>query len=181
MTFKCEVAKRLRHDKDAAGSEAINRPLLSVAFHPSGYYIAVGFEDKVRIFHLLFDDLRFFREINIKNATCLRFSTSGHLLAAVSSKLVYIYTSFTLEQVDILKAHTAAIQDIVWSKNDQKVATVGSDGGIYVFDMFTGQKDPEHVSRNTEYTSVAFIENDMVVACGLESQHSVIQEQFFND
>ena len=49
------------------------------------------------------------------------------------------------------------------------------DGGIYIVDM--GPKDADHFSRNTEFSSVTFMENDSVVACGIESQVSVILEQ----
>ena len=44
-------------------------PLLSVAFHPSGYYIAAGFIDKLRFFHLMHDELRIFKEVPAKNCT----------------------------------------------------------------------------------------------------------------
>ena len=37
-------------------------PLLSVAFHPSGYYLAAGFRDKFRIFHVLRDELKSYKE-----------------------------------------------------------------------------------------------------------------------
>jgi cilia- and flagella-associated protein 57 len=174
-TFRCEVAKKLRNDKDSMGTESINRPLVSVAFHPSGYYLAVGFEDKVRIFHVLFEDLRFFRELNIKNSTCMRFSNGGHYLAASSQKVVYIYTSFTLEQVIILRNHSSPVQDLCWSSDDQKLVTVAFDGGVYIMD--TSPKESDHFSKNTEFSSVTFIENDSVVACGLESQVSVLYEQ----
>jgi WD40 repeat protein len=81
------------------------RALLSVAFHPSGYYLAAGFVDKVRIFHILYDDLRFFKEVNIKSATVLKFSKGGHLLAIGAGKIVYIYTAYSLELVYKLNNH----------------------------------------------------------------------------
>ena len=49
------------------------RSLLSVAFHPSGYYIAAGFVDKIRVFHILYSEMRLFREINIKQVSALKF------------------------------------------------------------------------------------------------------------
>lgn len=30
-----------------------DKPLLTLAFHPSGYYLAVGCVDKLRFFHVL--------------------------------------------------------------------------------------------------------------------------------
>jgi hypothetical protein len=39
---------------------------LSVAFHPSGYHLAVGFGDKLRFFNLLVDDLKLVHEFHLK-------------------------------------------------------------------------------------------------------------------
>jgi hypothetical protein len=34
------------------------RPLLSVAIHPSGYYMAASFIDKIRLHHILHDEFK---------------------------------------------------------------------------------------------------------------------------
>ena len=38
----------------------------SVAFHPSGFHLIVGFADKVRLMNLLMEDFRTYKEIPIK-------------------------------------------------------------------------------------------------------------------
>jgi WD40 repeat protein len=38
----------------------------SVAIHPSGMYILVGFSDKLRLMNLLIDDIRTYREFTIR-------------------------------------------------------------------------------------------------------------------
>lgn len=38
----------------------------SIALHPSGLYILVGFSDKLRLMNLLIDDIRTFKEFTIK-------------------------------------------------------------------------------------------------------------------
>jgi hypothetical protein len=40
--------------------------LFSIALHPSGLYILVGFNDKLRLQNLLIDDIRTFKEFNIR-------------------------------------------------------------------------------------------------------------------
>jgi len=57
-------------------------PLLSIAFHPSGYYLAAGFVDKLRIFHLLYNEMRMYNYINIKGCAFVKFSNGGQYLAA---------------------------------------------------------------------------------------------------
>jgi len=38
----------------------------SIALHPSGHYIMVGFNDKLRLMNVLIDDIRIFKEITIR-------------------------------------------------------------------------------------------------------------------
>ena len=38
----------------------------SIALHPSGLYILVGFSDKLRLMNLLIDDIRTFKEFPIR-------------------------------------------------------------------------------------------------------------------
>jgi WD40 repeat protein len=58
-----------------------DKPLLTLAFHPSGYYLAVGCVDKLRLFHVLNNELRPYRELGVRNAHIVKFSKGGHLLA----------------------------------------------------------------------------------------------------
>jgi len=52
--------------EDMAIREAA-KPLISVAMHPSGYYMAASFIDKIRMYHILHDELRHYKNIEIKN------------------------------------------------------------------------------------------------------------------
>lgn len=80
-TGKCELSRRYfvlekdQNHQDKLRDQA--KPLLSVAMHPSGYYMAAGFMDKVRIMHILHDELREFRTLEIKNCVKMKFSTGG--------------------------------------------------------------------------------------------------------
>ena len=38
----------------------------SIAMHPSGLYILVGFSDKLRLMNILIDDIKQFREFGIR-------------------------------------------------------------------------------------------------------------------
>lgn len=39
----------------------------SIALHPSGLYVLVGFEDKLNLMNLLIDDIKTFQEFDIKS------------------------------------------------------------------------------------------------------------------
>lgn len=59
--------------------------------------MAAGFIDRVRIMHVLHDELRDFRTLEHKNAYKLKFSNGGQYLVVVEQKNFYIYASYTLE------------------------------------------------------------------------------------
>lgn len=59
-TFKCELARKFIIAENT--SQEVS-PLLCVAIHPSGYYLAASFIDKIRIFHILNTELKLYREI----------------------------------------------------------------------------------------------------------------------
>ena len=66
----CSLGKFVTDNNDKS-------PLLSIAFHPTGYYLAAGFVDKLRVYHVLQDELKAYKELNIKNCTIMKFSTGG--------------------------------------------------------------------------------------------------------
>ena len=133
MNPKCELGSRFYVKEE--GVEL--NPLLSVAFHPSGYYLAVGFVDKLRMYHVLSEDIRKYKEIAQKSCTNLKFSNGGHLLAVCCPKqknsnyVLFIYNAYTMEQLQQLKANPGTITDVMWSHNDDYVYTCGHDGMVY--------------------------------------------------
>ena len=66
-----------------AGKDQSVKPVLSIAMHPSGYYMAAGFIDKVRIMHVLDDELREFRPLDHRNVHKMKFSTGGQFLVII--------------------------------------------------------------------------------------------------
>ena len=51
----------------------------SIALHPSGLYILVGFSDKLRLMNLLIDDIRTFKEFTIRGCREVCYSTEPSL------------------------------------------------------------------------------------------------------
>jgi hypothetical protein len=50
------------------------KPLLSVAMHPSGYYIAASFIDKIRLHHIMQDEFKHFGNIEVKDCSLMKFT-----------------------------------------------------------------------------------------------------------
>lgn len=62
----------------------------SVAIHPSGLYLLVGFTDKLKMMHILNDDLKTVRELAIRGCREVRFSHGGHLFAAANGAIIQV-------------------------------------------------------------------------------------------
>lgn len=178
-TMTCELAKKLYIvQSDAIDTSQVSdiKPLLSVAFHPSGYYLAVSFVDKVRLFHLLLDELRLFRDVSTPSSNLLKFSLGGHFLAIVSGKSIYIYKSYTLQLLTIIQEHSSPIQDIGWASKDSKLVSVGSDGFIYEFSTINFKKEKEFPSNRINYKSMTLAIDNFVVH-GVEGPQNILHER----
>ncbi|VDP93070.1 unnamed protein product [Echinostoma caproni] len=111
----------------------------SIALHPTGLYILVGFSDKLRLMNLLIDDIRTFYEFPIRGCRECAFSNGGHLLAAVHGNVIQIFSLTTFENVNNLKGHNGKIRCIVWSSDDNKLISCGMDGAVYEWDPQKGK------------------------------------------
>ena len=70
LVVTCGVDKTVRVwnyvDKTCELSRSFTEEAFSVAFHPSGFHLIVGFSDKLRLMNLLMEELRTYKEIPIK-------------------------------------------------------------------------------------------------------------------
>ncbi|XP_071508423.1 cilia- and flagella-associated protein 57-like [Diadema antillarum] len=126
----------------------------SIALHPSGLYILVGFSDKLRLMNLLIDDIKKFKEFPIRGCRECSFSNGGHLFAAVHGNVIQIYSSTTFENVANLKGHNGKVRSVVWSSDDSKIISCGMDGAVYEWNAFSGKREGESVLKSCSYTSV---------------------------
>ena len=101
--------------------------LQSIAIHPSGFYLAISFIDKVKIYHLLDSDIREYRVLDIKNQHLIKFSNGGQYLACVDQKDISIYYSYTLEKPKKTSC-SPEISNLDFNENDT-VLTISSKKG----------------------------------------------------
>jgi len=157
------------------------KPLLTVAIHPNGYYLAAGFKDKIRIYHILHDDLRIFRNIERKFCSKIKFSYGGQYLACIVQKHMYIYKSYTLECIFSEKISSSQVTDLRFSKNDTCLCIVTADGFIqrWIYDNgFQKLNDGLICEKSVDFRSCQFIndaedELKVVVAGGTEDKSNI--------
>ncbi|XP_059839968.1 cilia- and flagella-associated protein 57 isoform X2 [Hypanus sabinus] len=127
----------------------------SVALHPFGLFILVGFSDKLRLMNLLIDDIRSFREFTIRSCRECSFSHGGHLFAVVNGNVIHIYSTTTFETLINLKGHNGKIRAIAWNSDDSKLVSCGMDGAVYEWNTLTGKRESECVLKTCSYTGIS--------------------------
>ncbi|XP_066926478.1 cilia- and flagella-associated protein 57-like [Clytia hemisphaerica] len=127
----------------------------SIALHPSGLYVLVGFSDKLRLMNLLIDDIRPFKEFTIRGCRECCFSNGGHLFAAVHGNVIQLYSTSTFENIGNLKGHNGKVRCIRWNADDSKLISCGMDGAIYEWNMFTYKRDGESILKSCSYSCVS--------------------------
>lgn len=124
----------------------------SIAMHPSGYMILVGFADKLRLMTVLMDDIRTIKEVGIKACKESRFSNGGQYFAAVNGNTIQIYSTYTCNNIGNLRGHNGRVTSINWSADDQKIVSAGIDGAVYEWALADLKRAKENVLKGCQYT-----------------------------
>jgi hypothetical protein len=69
----------------------------SIAFHPSGFHIIVGFADKLRLMNVFQGIIKPYKELPIKACREIRFSHGGHMFAATNGHIIQVFNFYTGE------------------------------------------------------------------------------------
>ena len=108
---------------------------MSLAFHPSGLHIIVGFVDKIRMMNVFARNIKSYNEIQIKGCKEIKFSNGGHLFACANQISIHIYRFYTasLPQEYVFKEHQSRIKCITWMDDDTGFITAALDGSVLVW------------------------------------------------
>eukprot|EP00750_Incisomonas_marina_P005576 INCI14025.2.p1 GENE.INCI14025.2~~INCI14025.2.p1 ORF type:complete len:1177 (-),score=246.53 INCI14025.2:336-3866(-) len=140
---------------------------LSVALHPSGYHVLVGFGDKLRLMNVLNDTLTLYKEFQIKNCRECQFSDGGQYFAAVHNSTIMVYETFTSKLVATLRGHNGKVQSLFWADNDTRLLSAGLGGAVYQWDIKNLKREVEFVNKGNKFTSaVCDSECKTVIAVG---------------
>ena len=138
--------------------------MFCAALHPSGLMCAVGFSDKLRVYHVLVDDIRVCLEVPIKACREAKFSRGGHMLAAANGNSICVYELCTGEKVADLKGHNGKVRSLHWLESGFQILSCGQNGSLYMWDL-EGKRNGEYINKGVMYTSTVCAD-DRVFACG---------------
>jgi len=139
----------------------------SVAFHPSGLHVLIGFADKLRLMNLLMDDIRPYREVSIKWCRECKFSNGGQYFAAVNGNVICVYDFYNGEKVVDMRGHNSKVKGLSWGADDSTLISCGQDGAIYQWNVEKGTRVGEFVSKGTMY-NCAVGNSEMVWSVGTD-------------
>ncbi|KAM6948696.1 cilia- and flagella-associated protein 57-like [Aplochiton taeniatus] len=149
----------------------------SVALHPSGLFLLVGFSDKLRLMNLLIDDVRTFKEFTVRGCRECAFSHGGHMFAAVNGNVIHIYSSTTFENLLNLKGHNGKVRAVAWTPDDSRLVTCGMDGAVYEWNTLSSKRESESVLKSCSYTGVCMSPDAKTIfAVGTDSTLKEIQD-----
>ncbi|XP_021188779.3 cilia- and flagella-associated protein 57 isoform X1 [Helicoverpa armigera] len=126
-----------------------------VSLHPTGLFAIVGFSDKLRFMVVLIDDFEVMREFPIRNCKQAKFSSNGHLFAAVNGQVIQVFSSVSFQNVFNLKGHNGRITSLSWSAKDLTMISCGTEGAVYEWSMVTGQRVGEVILKTNQFNACA--------------------------
>jgi len=147
----------------------------SVAFHPSGLHLLVGFSDSLRMLNILMDDVVPFRDFAIKGCKECQFSNGGQYFAAANGSIIQVFATYTCEMLGSFNVHKAKVRSIAWLPDDSAILSAGMDGCVFITRIKTG----EHVAcakHKCNYTSAVTTSDGKIYAVGSDRHLKVIQE-----
>lgn len=135
---------------------------LSVAFHPSGFHIVVGFADKLRMLNVFSKSIKAYKELPIKACREVRFSHGGHMFAAANGNVIHVYNFYTADNPPhmIYKGHPNRVKAISWADDDTGFVSASLDGAIYEWKLYA-KGEQAHAQEYFEKKGVNF--NSVVV------------------
>mmetsp|Transcript_127451 Transcript_127451/g.360642 ORF Transcript_127451/g.360642 Transcript_127451/m.360642 type:complete len:1250 (-) Transcript_127451:139-3888(-) len=159
LVVTCGTDKSVRiwnyYDKTQELCKFFGEEAFSVAFHPSGFHLIVGFSDKLRLMNLLMEDMRPYKEIPIKACRECRFSHGGQFFAAVNSNTIQVYKTYTCEVVCNLRGHQSKVRSVCWTADDSRLVSTGADGAAYEYDIIKeGRRCSDWAQKGANFSCV---------------------------
>eukprot|EP00163_Fabomonas_tropica_P019041 TRINITY_DN334_c0_g1_i4.p1 TRINITY_DN334_c0_g1~~TRINITY_DN334_c0_g1_i4.p1 ORF type:complete len:1057 (+),score=414.00 TRINITY_DN334_c0_g1_i4:945-4115(+) len=185
LVATCSTDKSVRiwnyNDRSLDLVKYFSEEIHSIAFHPSGLHVLVGFSDKLRLMNLLMDDIRPYREFNIKACRECVFSNGGQHFAAVNSNTINVFNTYTCDNIGNLRGHNGKVRSVYWSADDQKIISAGLQGAVYEWSMGDFKRKGENVIKGCVYNCCLCVpDGRAILAVGSDKKIKEIADSVVN-
>ena len=152
VKWHCELSQDFHNDEPTC-----------VALHPSGVQILVALRERVRLYNIMVDELRQYRELPLKGCRELSFCNGGHMFACCLGISISVYSTSEynaqtgLQLICSFSGHMSAVKRVLWSPDDTFMYSCGMDGMVYGWDLYkNGARfdDVNLLNKPTSYTGM---------------------------
>jgi len=151
VKWNCELVQDFTNDEPTC-----------VAFHPNGLQLILGFNERIRMYNCMRDELKLFRDMPLKGCRELKFSSGGQYFAAAVGYSVSVYSTNAynsqtiFQQLYTFTGHIGPVKRLLWSPDDLVLYSAGMDGNVYGWDLVKNTRldDANLLNRPTSYTGL---------------------------
>lgn len=130
-----------------------------VAFHPSGFHLVVGFNERIRMMNLFEKSLASYKDIQVRMCREIKFAHGGHLFAVANQSTINVYNFYLPETPKVFKGHNSTIRAIAWLQDDSGFVTSSWDAYMYVWKLHSGSEENKpawhYRVKSVNFTSLA--------------------------
>uniref|UniRef100_A0A3B3WUV3 Cfap43 N-terminal domain-containing protein n=1 Tax=Poecilia mexicana TaxID=48701 RepID=A0A3B3WUV3_9TELE len=155
-SLDCSVRIWNYETKEVELYKEFQQEAFSVALHPTGLFVLVGFSDKLRLMNLFINDISTFKEFELPGCRECAFSHGGHRFAAVDGSVIHIYSFTSFENILNLNGHFGKVRNVEWSFDDSRLVSCGMDGAVYEWNTHTGKLEGESLLQGCSYSGATF-------------------------
>ncbi|KAG5508860.1 hypothetical protein JKF63_05363 [Porcisia hertigi] len=130
--------------------------IVSMAIHPSGLHMIIGFTDSFRVFNIYEKELSEYKRLSIRNCPACCFSHGGQYFAVANSTIIHIHYTYTCELLGHLRGHNSKVRSLSFvPPDDTRLISSGADGVVFEFSLCDYHKVRDHVTKSVTYHCAA--------------------------
>lgn len=130
--------------------------IVSMAMHPSGLHMIIGFTDSLRVFNIYEKDLCEFKRLTIRNCAACSFSHGGQYFAVANSTIIHVHYTYTCELLGHLRGHNSKVRSLNFvPPDDTRLVSSGADGAVFEFSLCDFHKVRDNVTKAVTYHCAA--------------------------
>lgn len=136
--------------------------VISCSFHPSGFHILLGFQEKIQMYNVFSNLLNFYKDIPMKLIKEISFSNGGHLFAIIQLQTVYVYNFFTCDnpQNRAYMGGNVKLYSLSWHEEDDGFMASDYNGTVFDGVLKKPNLDPQCYQKGVVFTSLIKVNVD---------------------